>query len=127
MTKSPLLALIFVVCAATACSRAVSTAAAAQPVRQPLDPLTAAERATAEKLVRSDQRARELLGDGATLVSVEFLAVKGLKDEVMRHADLLFSRPDTEFGRASDRPAHSDAFDRGVHAHRPQERPDDRG
>lgn len=98
MAKSPLfLVLVFLVGTAIACSQAVTTAAG-QPPRQPLDPLTAAERATAEKLVRSDQRAREHLGDAATLVSIEFLAVKGLKDEVVRHADLLFSRPDTEFG-----------------------------
>ena len=97
MTKSLLLVLFVGACPALACSRAVSSAAAQSP-RQALDPLTAAERAAAEKLVRSDQRAPELLGDGATLVSAEFLAVKGLKDEVVRHADLLFSRPDTEFG-----------------------------
>ncbi len=95
MTKPSFPALFLVVCTVIACSQGP---AVAQPARQPLDPLTASERAAAEKLVRSDQRAREFLGDGATLVSVELLAVKGLKDQVVRHADLLFSRRDTEFG-----------------------------
>lgn len=97
MTKPSFSALFLVVCTVIACSQAIGPVEA-QPARQPLDPLVASERAAAEKLVRSDQRARELLGDGATLVSVELLAVKGLKDQVVRHADLLFSRPDTEFG-----------------------------
>lgn len=96
MTKSPLLVLLSVLCVAMACAHAVT--AAAQPTRQPLDPLTAGEKAAAEKLVRADPRSRELLGDGATLVSIEFLAEKGPKGEVVRNADLLFSRADTEFG-----------------------------
>jgi hypothetical protein len=56
--------------------------------------------------VRGDARARELLGERATLASIEFLAVKGRRpDEVPRHADLLFSRPDGDFGaRAIVRP-----------------------
>jgi len=97
-TKRPLGVVLLFVLSAIACSHGVPPAAA-QPARQPLDPLSPAERAAAEKLVRSDQRARELLGETATLVSIEFLAIKGReKDEAVRHADLLFSRPDTEFG-----------------------------
>lgn len=97
MTKPPLfVVLLLVVCAVVACGLTAKPAAAQ---RQPLDPLTVTERAAAEKVVRSDPRARELLGDAATLVSIEFLAIKGReKDEAVRHADLLFSRPDTEFG-----------------------------
>jgi hypothetical protein len=64
-----------------------------------LDPLSAEEKAIAEKLVRADQRAREVLGDRSTLASIEFLAMKGQgADDAVRHADLLFARPDTEFG-----------------------------
>jgi hypothetical protein len=75
----------------------------AQPTRpaapQELDPLTADEKAIAERIVRGDARARELLGERATLASIEFLALKGRRpDEVLRHADLLFSRPDGDFG-----------------------------
>ena len=96
MTKVPLVVVLPLVYTAIACALTAKPAAAQ---RQPLDPLTATEKAVAEKLVRSDNRARELLGDAATLVSIELLAMKGReKDEAVRHADLLFSRPDTEFG-----------------------------
>jgi hypothetical protein len=96
MIKVPLVVVLPLVYTAIACTLTAKPAAAQ---RQPLDPLTATEKAVAEKLVRSDQRARELLGDAATLVSIELLAMKGReKDEAVRHADLLFSRPDTEFG-----------------------------
>jgi hypothetical protein len=85
--------------AAIACGAPAIVAARVQPAPQALDPLTSAEKATAEKLVRADQRARELLGENATLASIEFLAVKGREaDEPMRHADLLFARQDSEFG-----------------------------
>jgi hypothetical protein len=64
-----------------------------------MDPLTTAEKATAEKLVRADARAEALLGPNATLASIEFLAMKDAgKGEALRHADLLFARPDTAFG-----------------------------
>jgi Cu2+-containing amine oxidase len=104
-------------CAGAACSaragRAGTAGAAAaqtggqtapQQAPQLLDPLTAAEKATAEKLVRADARAKELLGPSATLASIELLAMKDAagtataKDEPVRHADLLFSRPDTDSG-----------------------------
>jgi Cu2+-containing amine oxidase len=77
--------------------RDVTTALQRTP--QPLDPLTREERQLAEKLVRADPRSKELLGAQAALASLEFLAMKvGDKDEAVRHADLLFSRPDAEFG-----------------------------
>jgi hypothetical protein len=72
---------------------------APQAAPQLLDPLTAGEKATAEKLVRTDDRAKDLLGQNATLVSIELLAMKDTgKDEPVRHADLLFARPDTDSG-----------------------------
>jgi hypothetical protein len=97
--------LLSAACIATACgarsggARAGGGATAPQQRPQLLDPLTAAEKATAEKLARSDDRAKELLGATAKLVSIELLAMKDTgKDEPVRHADLLFSRPDTDFG-----------------------------
>ena len=66
---------------------------------QPLDPLTPAERTLAEKLVRADARAKDLLGAQATVASIEFLAMKvGEKEDAVRHADVLFSRPDSDVG-----------------------------
>jgi hypothetical protein len=83
---------------ATSCAgRAVNTAPQKGP--QVLDPLTADERSSAEKLVRSDARAKELLGDRAVVAALEFLAMKGgTSDEPVRHADLLFARPDADYG-----------------------------
>jgi hypothetical protein len=84
--------------AGTAAARAGGQAAP-QARPQLLDPLTPAERAAAEKLVRADGRAKDLLGPNATLASIEFLAMKDAgKEEPVRHADLLFSRPDTDSG-----------------------------
>lgn len=60
-----------------------------------LDPLTDEEKKEAERLVRADPRAAELLGERATLVSIEFLAIKG---DAVRHSDLLFAVPPMEFG-----------------------------
>lgn len=60
-----------------------------------LDPLTDEEKKEAERIVRADPRAAELLGERATLVSIEFLAIK---NDVVRHADLLFAVPPMEFG-----------------------------
>lgn len=60
-----------------------------------LDPLTEEEKQLAERLVRADARAAQLLGKSAELVSVEFLAIKG---PIVRHADLLFSVNGGEFG-----------------------------
>ena len=66
---------------------------------QPLDPLTPEEKAAAEKLVRADPRARDLLGGSAKVVSIEPLVMKATgADDAVRHADLIFARPDTEFG-----------------------------
>jgi hypothetical protein len=83
--------------AGTAVARAGGQAPQGAP--QLLDPLTPGEKATAEKLVRADDRARELLGPNATLASIELLAMKDTgRDEPVRHADLLFSRPDGDSG-----------------------------
>lgn len=91
--------LLLPLCAVIACGALTVTSAAAQPASQALDPLSSEEKAIAERLVRADQRARELLGERATLASIEFLAMKGRDaDDAVRHADLLFARPDTEFG-----------------------------
>jgi hypothetical protein len=80
-------------------AQAGGLAAAQQQKPQLLDPLTASEKAIAEKLARADDRAKDLLGADARLVSIELLAMKDTgKDEPVRHADLLFSRPDTNFG-----------------------------
>ena len=85
---------IVALCATTACQRRVTIQAP-----QPLDPLSAQERADAEKLVRADARAGELLGTQASVASIEFLAVKAPgSDEAVRHVDLLFARPDADFG-----------------------------
>ena len=91
--------LLFSLCVITLCCTRTVTAAAQTPA-QALDPLSAEEKAIAEKLVRGDQRARELLGERATLASIEFLAIKGRRgaDDAVRHADLLFARPDTDSG-----------------------------
>ena len=94
-----LLPILLVLCATIACGRTVAAGNTPQLTPQPLDPLSTEEKAVAEKLVRADPRARDLLGGSATLVSVEFLAMKGSgTDTPVRHADLLFARPDTEFG-----------------------------
>lgn len=111
MVSTPRLRLVVLAlstaCAVAACGacagRAGATAQGGQPppkgAPQLLDPLTAGEKATAEKLVRADGRAKDLLGPEATLVSIELLAMKDTgRDEPVRHADLLFSRPDTDFG-----------------------------
>ena len=100
MTKPRLAVVVLLaLCAVLACGAPAVTAAAQLAPPQPLDPLSAEEKGTAEKLVRADRRARDLLGAAATLVSIEFLAMKGRGvDEAVRHADLLFARPDTEFG-----------------------------
>ncbi len=80
-------------------ARTGSGVPARQQAPQPLDPLTAAERTTAEKLARSDQAALKLLPASAELVSVEFLALKGAeRDTVERHADLLFARAERDYG-----------------------------
>ena len=47
-------------------------------------------------------------------------------DDVVRHADLLFARPDREFGARAIVRLGTAPCDRGVHARRPQERSDDR-
>jgi len=86
-------------CVVYVCGPCTISAAYAQPESQALDPLSSEEKAIAEKLVRADRRARELLGERATLASIEFLAMKGRgADDALRHADLLFARPDTEYG-----------------------------
>jgi hypothetical protein len=96
--------LLFAACAAAACGartarRGAAAAPAPQAAPQLLDPLTAEEKASAEKLVRADSRAKELLGAQATLASIELLAMKDTgKDQPVRHADLLFARPDGDFG-----------------------------
>jgi hypothetical protein len=72
-----------------------------RPGRAPqlLDPLTADERVTAEKLARADGRAVELLGREARLVTADFLALKDEKADVAtRHADLLFAVPAGSYG-----------------------------
>ena len=80
-------------------ARTSSGVPARQQAPQPLDPLTADERTTAEKLARSDQAALKLLPPSAELVSVEFLALKGAeRDTVERHADLLFARAERDYG-----------------------------
>jgi hypothetical protein len=85
-----------VLCGIIACG---ARAVLAETAPEALDPLSASEKAIAEKVVRADARARDLLGERATLISIEFLAMKGEKpNEAVRHADLLFATPDTEFG-----------------------------
>jgi len=80
-------------------SRTASVSTNRQQAPQPLDPLSPEERATAEKLARSDQRALPLLLSTAELVSVEFLSLKGADaDVVERHADLLFARAERDYG-----------------------------
>jgi hypothetical protein len=83
-----------------ACAARMTTGAAAgQQATQPLDPLNAGERTTAEKLARSDERVQKLLPATAELVSVEFLALKGgERDTAERHADLLFARAERDYG-----------------------------
>jgi hypothetical protein len=101
MTRHRFAALIpLMLLAAAACGPRPGPQTPGQPsTPQALDPLTAGERAAAEKLVRADPRAAELLGERATLASIEFLAMKSQQsDEPVRHADLLFARPDTEYG-----------------------------
>lgn len=99
MTRDRLDVLLLLLCAVIACGARTVVAAAAQPAPKALDPLSAEEKAIAEKLVRAHHRARELIGERATLASIEFLAMKGRgADDTVRHADLLFARPDTEFG-----------------------------
>ena len=94
MTRHRFAVLLLPLCTVIVCGAGT---AAAQPA--PLDPLSSEEKAIAERLVRADPRARELLGARATLASIEFLAMKGRGgDDAVRHADLLFARPDTEFG-----------------------------
>ena len=68
--------LLFSLCVITLCCTRTVAAAAQTPV-QALDPLSAEEKRIAERLVRGHQRARELLGERATLASIEFLAIKG--------------------------------------------------
>ncbi len=88
----------FFACAVIACGTRPDVAAA-QTAGQALDPLSAEEKAAAERLVRADPRARELLGDRATLASIEFLAMKGDRaDDAVRHADLLFALPEGKYG-----------------------------
>lgn len=84
---------------------AVAGCASAGAPRQPaaatqlLDPLTPAERASAERLTRADARAIPLLGEGATLASADFLALKDERDDTAaRHVDLLFARAARDFG-----------------------------
>jgi hypothetical protein len=88
--------------AAAAGAGCASAGASRQPAAaapQLLDPLTPAERASAETLVRADARAIALLGEGATLASADFLALKGERDDAaVRHVDLLFARAARDFG-----------------------------
>ena len=85
--------------AAGCAARTTQPAGVARQGPQPLDPLTAEERAAAEKAARADQRALALLSPQAELVSVEFLALKGADpDAIDRHADLLFARAERDYG-----------------------------
>lgn len=83
-----------------------------KPPRQPLplDPLTAAERQTAERVARAEARVTEGLGPGRyKLIYVEFLALKpedpkqavegpGAPIQIGRHAEVLFYRYDGDLG-----------------------------
>jgi hypothetical protein len=77
-------------------------AAPQQPRRpQPLDPLTAAERTTAEKMARADSRVRELLGEGGRVGYLEFIALKSDREDqemTARHAEISFLRQDAAYG-----------------------------
>lgn len=72
-----------------------------QPSRpQVLDPLSDAERKTAEQAALVDPRVRELLGERGRLSYVEFVALKS-GDETApaaRHAEVVFSRLDADYG-----------------------------
>jgi hypothetical protein len=106
-----LLVLAALVATTEACASRLAQPRPPSGQAQPLDPLSAAERALAEKLARADGRAVELLTAGARLASIEFLAVKvGAADTAVRHADLLFALPTGAFGvravvRLGDDPA----------------------
>jgi len=66
-----------------------------------LDPLTAEERKDAERLARSDERVRELLGERGRLSYVEFLPIKPADEAattIPRHAEVVFSRLDADYG-----------------------------
>lgn len=95
----PSVCLMLVLAAFAACGARTLPASVSQQPPQALDPLTDAEKALAEKIARADSRAADLLGSQATLASVEFLSMKATdSDEPVRHADLLFSRRDAQFG-----------------------------
>ena len=69
----------------------------------PLDPLTAEERAHAERLARADGRIKEILGEaGVRLVSIEVAAIKpeslGDAERMARHAEVILFRPEGEVG-----------------------------
>jgi Cu2+-containing amine oxidase len=75
----------------------------------PLDPLTAADRALAEKIAREDSRVHELLGERPQLVSIALLFLKPEHEEsavptkpvaIDRHAEVLFRREDEAGVRA---------------------------
>ncbi|HWS70823.1 MAG TPA: hypothetical protein VN605_01855 [Thermoanaerobaculia bacterium] len=66
----------------------------------PLDPLTDAEAARAQEVVRSDATTRQLLGDNPRLIYVISIAPKLTADGEPRgrHADLLYRRGDNALG-----------------------------
>jgi len=78
--------------------------------RLPLDPLTEDERRAAERLALADPRVQQLLGAGRRqLVSVDLFAVKPPREQIeavaagrpiqmSRFAEVVFFRPDGEFG-----------------------------
>jgi len=72
---------------------------------QPLDPLTAAEKKTAEELALADARVAELLGSGThRTIYVEFLSLKsggeGAREaqNPIRGADVVFFQAEKDFG-----------------------------
>jgi hypothetical protein len=67
---------------------------------QPLDPLTADERSTAERVARADPKVRELLGAGGRANHIEFIALKSDTEtaEPRRHAEVNLLRDDARYG-----------------------------
>jgi hypothetical protein len=67
----------------------------------PLDPLTAQERRTAERVARADPRVRELVGERGRLSYIEFVSIKPEQESerlAHRHAEVVFLQANAEYG-----------------------------
>ncbi len=79
---------------------ALATGALIAQQPQPLDPLTAEERSTAERVARADPKVRELVGTGGRANHIEFIALKSDTEtaEPRRHAEVNLLRDDARYG-----------------------------